>query len=443
LPRPQKRFHTTNNPDSPSKQLKFPSEYPPLLHLGASGYSTSSSSSSGYSQDPRAKDRKIVVSDDYENNFNMGEYDDILEKFTRISDKIEEDLYTGLKGNFFKILATQNGSRILQKCLRKTSQDILSLLLDELKSRLHELMVDPYANYFCQKFFGFLSDKDKIVFLTFIKDNILFVANHKIGTYPLQIVIEQLRLPEERNLFIEAVKEKYQDMFYDAQGVHVIEKMLTCYSEDELDWLYDSILSQFMTLANNVNGLCLTKKIIVHAKKETTVRKIQQKLAENAITLVQNSYGNYSIQTTFENWDYSLTVPIIKQFFGKMCALSMQKFSSNVIEKCLERGGEVVLSKFINEVFTNNKIADLMKNNYGNYVVQKALKLANEVNRKLIIDMVLKNLERVGDKKLIMKWRFIVQSYISQNEVGNMYKCSSVPFKNMNSVQYNCIPKNI
>jgi hypothetical protein len=260
----------------------------------------------------------------------------------------------------------------------------------------------------------------------------LFVANNKIGTYPLQIVIEQLRLTEERSIIIEAVKEKCDDMFYDAQGVHVIEKMIICFEENELDWLYDLILSQFMTLANNVNGLCLTKKVICHAKKESTIKRIQQKVIENTLSLVQNSYGNYSIQAMLDTWDSSLTAPVIKQFFGKMCALSMQKFSSNVVEKCLEKGGEIVLSKFIDEIYTNYKIADLMKNNYGNYVVQKALKLSNDVNKRRIIEMVVKNLERIGEKKLMMKWKFIVQSCIA--EMGNCYNNQFVPVQN--SVDY-------
>jgi hypothetical protein len=34
-------------------------------------------------------------------------------------------------------------------------------------------------------------------------------------------------------------------------------------------------------------------------------------------------------------------VPIIRLFYNKFGNLSMQKYSSNVIEKCLEKGGEV------------------------------------------------------------------------------------------------------
>ena len=52
------------------------------------------------------------------------------EKTSKI-EKLEEDCYSMMKGNFFKILTTQNGSRVLQKSLKNTSQEILSFILHE------------------------------------------------------------------------------------------------------------------------------------------------------------------------------------------------------------------------------------------------------------------------------------------------------------------------
>jgi len=45
-------------------------------------------------------------------------------------------------------------------------------------------------------------------------------------------------------------------------------------------------------------------------------------------------------------------LPILKKFVGKFYVLSMQKYSSNVVEKCLEKGNEFMLSKFVEEICT-------------------------------------------------------------------------------------------
>jgi hypothetical protein len=49
----------------------------------------------------------------------------------------------------------------------------------------------------------------------------------------------------------------------------------------------------------------------------------------------------------------------VKQFFGRLCHLSMQKFSSNVVEKCLEKGGDIILTKFVDEIQGNNKVTGI------------------------------------------------------------------------------------
>ena len=77
----------------------------------------------------RLSQRMIVVDD--KNSFPTNEFDAILEMNVSKIEKLEEDYYSMMKGNFFKILTTQNGSRVLQKSLKNTSQEILSFILHE------------------------------------------------------------------------------------------------------------------------------------------------------------------------------------------------------------------------------------------------------------------------------------------------------------------------
>ena len=90
---------------------------------------------------------------------------EILETKIKITEKVEDESYYMLKGNFKNIIRTQNGSRILQKSLNKTNAEILTYIFYEIQDILHELMVDSYANYFCQRFYDYLELKEKYVFL--------------------------------------------------------------------------------------------------------------------------------------------------------------------------------------------------------------------------------------------------------------------------------------
>lgn len=55
-----------------------------------------------------------------------------------------------------------------------------------------------------------------------------------------------------------------------------------------------------------------------------------------------------------------------------------------------------------------------MKNAYGNYVVQKSLKVAKSENKKILIDALTRNIDKLCDKKLISKWKIIIN-----NSLGN------------------------
>lgn len=140
------------------------------------------------------------------------------------------------------------------------------------------------------------------------------------------------------------------------QGTHVIEKVIVCFEESSIKHIYDLILQNFLFLACHSNGLCAAKKVISSSRDYNYIITIQKILLENSMMLVQNAYGNYSIQTALERWDYELVKPIIHSFYNQFYSLSTQKFSSNVVEKCLERGGDPVLAKFIDEVCHKSKI---------------------------------------------------------------------------------------
>ena len=69
---------------------------------------------------------------------------------------------------------------------------------------------------------------------------------------------------------------------------------------------------------------------------------------------------------------------------------------------------------FIKEISSDdNSIILLMKNNYGNYVIQTALR-ASKINKQIqniLINSMKNNLVNLNDKKLINKWKIIITSY--------------------------------
>ena len=77
------------------------------------------------------------------------------------------------------------------------------------------------------------------------------------------------------------------------------------------------------------------------------------------------------------------------------------------------------MTKFIDEISFMNRVVELMKNEYGNFVIQKALRLSQNQNRKRLVKLIEKNVEKIGDKKLILKWKTIVSSFTNNSSNSN------------------------
>jgi len=132
--------------------------------------------------------------------------------------------------------------------------------------------------------------------------------------------------------------------------------MILCFDESILTEVYDYVLNNFVLLANNINSLCVVKKIIICSRIPQTRKRILDKILESIDILIHNANGNYAIQVAIDAYHGFYSKPIIQTFENKFYSLSLQKYSSNVIEKSLEKGGDVTVSKFIEEVCQKTKV---------------------------------------------------------------------------------------
>ena len=351
----------------------------------------------------------LNVSDDIP-PFSLNEQGEKIEKIIANKNSIDMEDYNKLKGNFLNLITSQNGSRFMQKIYANSDYEVLQKIFNEISSSIADCMIDPYANYFCQKFFGVLKKEERKIFLNSIINKIIDISNSKIGTYPLQAVIAQLDEDEEISLIMNAIHGKIIDLCNNAQGVHVIEKMILCFEETKIQEIYDSIIDNVIQLSTNPNGLFVCKKIIYQSKKEENLLRIREVITKNSMTLIYNQYGNYTIQVAIDTWSRDFSQPIIQSFSSHLINLSCQKYSSNVIEKCIEKSDNKLLGDFIDEISKNSNILALIKNSFGNFVLQKALKLSSGRRKTKLTNSIKKSLDKLSDKKLIKKWKTILSS---------------------------------
>ena len=131
---------------------------------------------------------------------------------------------------------------------------------------------------------------------------------------------------------------------------------------------------------------------------------------ENALNFVKHPYANFVIQVIIECWaDYK---EILNIFDKKYFNLSLEKYGSNVVERCLEKD-ETLLNNYIDEIINSNHIYEVMRSNFGNYVIQKAIKLSKGESKNKLIFNAAKDVNKLNDCKLIIKWTSILSTHIN------------------------------
>lgn len=102
----------------------------------------------------------------------------------------------------------------------------------------------------------------------------------------------------------------------------------------------------------------------------------------NKISLNLITCRNYVVQFILKLNLRWATEAILKQLEGNYGDLSMQKYSSNVVEKCLQfAGGQI--TKIVLELINDPRFDKIMQDPYGNYAIQTALN-NTEVSRAKI-----------------------------------------------------------
>jgi hypothetical protein len=325
--------------------------------------------------------------------------------------KIDHYIYGLIKGKFFSIIKNHKGSKIFQKYLKSTHSDILHQIFMELKPNLEDLITDPYANYFCKRFFTYLNQKDRTDFLKDIEKSMVKLSSNSIGTYPIQTIIEHVGSKNEKIIIVNALKDNVKELAVDPFGSHVLEKLLTCFEEEYVSFIYNYIVDNFLELANNNNGICIVKKILTFTHKKTIHDKLKILIKENGLQLISHPYANFVIQIVVECWsDYK---DILALYDKKYYNLSLEKYASNVVERCIEKD-EDILNNYINEIIESNRIYEVMRSNYGNYVIQKAIKLSKGENKKKLVFNAAKDINKLNDAKLILKWKSILSPHINE-----------------------------
>jgi len=275
----------------------------------------------------------------------------------------------------------------LQKKLEDRNPEHVHMIWLETNQHVIELMTDPFGNYLCQKLLEYCNDEERTVLIENASHDLVRIALNQHGTRALQKMIEFISTPGQVQTIINALRYRVVELIQDLNGNHVIQKCLNKLSPMDAQFIFDAVGKHCVDVGTHRHGCCVLQRCIDHASGDQKAWLIRQ-ISDNAYVLVQDPFGNYVVQYILDLNESVFTEPLVQMFQGRVGQLSKQKFSSNVIEKCLRCAQEPSKDMLIEEMLQPSELDRLLRDSFANYVIQTALDYANPAMKTRLIEAI-------------------------------------------------------
>ncbi|XP_048137108.1 pumilio homolog 12 isoform X1 [Rhodamnia argentea] len=295
-----------------------------------------------------------------------------------------------VSGRIYLMAKDQNGCRFLQKKFSEGTRKDVEQIFSEVIDHIVELMTDPFGNYLVQKLLEVCDEDQRMRILHVITrrpGDLIHISCDMHGTRVVQKVLETLKTAEEFSVVVSALKPGIVTLMKNTNGNHVAQHCLRYLPLEYKEFLFQAAAANCLELATDRHGCCVLQKCLGHSGGEQKCHLICG-ITSNALILSQDQFGNYVVQFVFELHVPHATRDILDQLDGNYGDLSMQKYSSNVVEKCLKFAGEEHRTRIIEELMDDPRLAQIMQDPFGNFVIQAALEKSKGALKAAFVDAV-------------------------------------------------------
>lgn len=303
-----------------------------------------------------------------------------------------------LLGQVRRLSRDQVGCRLVQQALDEEGPVAATLILNEGLPFWGEAMVDPFGNYLFQKILEKITPEERIMLVKTVGPRLVNASLNLHGTRSVQKIVELCAMDEES----EALKDRKDNesaadvltrslapaaarLCIDSHGNHVIQRILLKLGHKHAKFVFDAVAESVSDVARHRHGCCVIQRCLDSAPCPARAHLVRR-IVDKSLELMQDAYGNYVVQYVLDVCSDEDVHAVCESVVGKVALLAIQKFSSNVMEKCLERCTDRVKEHYLNELSDPERIRELMMDPFGNYVVQRALSVATHAQAVRLVE---------------------------------------------------------
>ena len=320
--------------------------------------------------------------------------DDIVTTITsnnKVIKRINPNIYLNesleyLAFNILPLSQDQAGCRFLQEKIENDPKNTVKIFFNNLIPNIITIMKDPFGNYLVQKLYPYLSQEDINIILEKISNDIFDLGSNMHATRCIQNIINHLSNKDLVNKFLNLIKPHIISLLKDMHGVHIVNKFIYLHPECAYD-INKIIVENCSLLATHKHGCFFLQKILEGPDKPLKSELIKN-LIDNCFVLIIDQFGNYVIQSILHLKNYKYCSDIALIISENAHYYSKHKYSCNVIEKCFDFCGKKERNILLEKLSKPEVISELIVDEHGNYVIQKALHYADNDKKEEILKII-------------------------------------------------------
>lgn len=320
-----------------------------------------------------------------------------------------------LLGQIRKLSRDQVGCRMVQQALDVEGPMAATLILNEGLPFWGEAVVDPFGNYLFQKILERITAEERVMLVKSVSPRLVNASLNLHGTRSVQKIVELCAMDEEeakRNksatptdqandcghggtegdmeetaagLLTNALTPAAARLCIDSHGNHVIQRILLKLDPKYSQFVFDAVAEGVGDVARHRHGCCVIQRCL-DSPAGPARSHLVRRIVDNSLELMQDAYGNYVVQYVLDVCSDEDVHAVCESVVGRVNLLAIQKFSSNVMEKCLERCTDRVKELYMQELSNTERVRELMMDPFGNYVIQRALTVATHAQAIRLVE---------------------------------------------------------
>ena len=296
-----------------------------------------------------------------------------------------------IRQDFSFLWQTQAGCRQIQKAIDDYGYNCVRAILEKFIIEIEDITVHSFGNYIFQKLMTVINEADLAKVFAQMKHGIISIAKKPYGMRSLQAFVAAIKsYPTIITEFIEVLNPHLSNLIVDANASHIIQKSLIHFDEAFTAPIVEAIAKNCIVYAKDMHACCVVQKALDNKDifEGSLKYQIAMMLMANTLELITHPYGNYVTQLLIKLKPKKISEGVINLIKLQIVELSCDKFASHPIELAFEAAGTEGKKQMLDSLCHAASIKKVLFDQYGNYVLQKILKLSSNDERKKIIDQI-------------------------------------------------------